>query len=66
MAFNEASWKGRNERDLIKNIHVLPFEVKKTGITLSSQGEEFLFALLIEENERITWYKIFELFDVNI
>ncbi len=67
MVFNEAPWKGRDERDLIKNIHALPVEVKKAGITLSSRGEEFLKkALLIEENERITWDKIFELFEVNI
>jgi calcium-dependent protein kinase len=67
MVFNDAPWKGRDERDLIKNIHTLPIEFKKNGISLSAKGEEFLKkTLIIEETERATWDKIFELFELPI
>ena len=66
MVFNDSPWKGRDERDLIKNIHTQAFEVKKNGITISGRGEEFLKRTLsIEEGDRITWEQIFELFEIN-
>lgn len=65
MVFNDAPWKGRDERDLIKNIHTQPFELKKNSISLTSRSEEFLKrSLSIEEGDRITWDKIFELFEI--
>ena len=63
MVFSDVPWKGRDERDLLKNILSVPVSIKK-GF-LSSKSEEFLRkTLTIEENDRISWEKVFEMFEV--
>jgi calcium-dependent protein kinase len=63
MVFSDVPWKGRDERDLLKNILSVPLALKK-GF-LSAKSEEFLRrTLTIEENDRIPWEKVFEMFEV--
>ncbi len=65
MVFQDVPWKGRDERDLLKNILTLPLTWKKGAAPLSSKSEEFLRkSLTIEESERMSWEKVFELFEV--
>ncbi|CAK58289.1 unnamed protein product (macronuclear) [Paramecium tetraurelia] len=63
MVFTDVPWKGRDERDLLKNILSVPVSIKKGFLT--SKSEEFLRkTLTIEENDRISWEKVFEMFEV--
>lgn len=63
MVFADVPWKGRDERDLLKNILSVPLGLKKGFLT--SKSEEFLRrTLTIEENDRIPWEKVFEMFEV--
>jgi calcium-dependent protein kinase len=44
----------------------VPLSWKKGGISICSKSEEFLKkSLTIEETERISWEKIFEMFEVS-
>lgn len=63
MVFADVPWKGRDERDLLKNILSVPVSIKKGFLT--TKCEEFLRkTLTIEENDRISWEKVFEMFEV--
>lgn len=63
MIFLDVPWKGRDERDLLKNILSVPLNYKKGS--LSSKSEDFLKrSLTIEEGDRMPWEKVFEMFEV--
>lgn len=63
MIYSDVPWKGRDERDLLKNILSVPLTYKKG--TMSSKSEDFLRkSLTIEENDRISWEKVFDIFEV--
>ena len=65
MVYQDVPWKGRDERDLLKNILTVPLTWKKGGPALSPKTEEFLRkSLTIEETERMSWDKVFELFEI--
>ena len=58
-------WKGRDERDLLKNILTVPLNWKKSGPSLCPKTEDFLKkSLTIEETERMSWDSIFDLFEI--
>lgn len=66
MIYQDVPWKGRDERDLLKNILSVPLTWKKGGFSIGAKSEEFLRkSLTIEETERISWEKVFEMFEVN-
>lgn len=63
MVYSDVPWKGRDERDLLKNILSVPLTYKKGSI--NSKSEDFLRkSLTIEENDRISWEKVFDIFEV--
>ncbi|KAM3141083.1 hypothetical protein pb186bvf_006884 [Paramecium bursaria] len=63
MVFADVPWKGRDERDLLKNILSVPLNYKK--LQLTQKSEEFLKgSLTIEENDRISWDDVFKLFEI--
>jgi len=58
-------WKGRDERDLLKNILSVPLGWKRNTAAISTKSEEFLRkSLTIEEGERMSWEKVFDLFEI--
>lgn len=64
--FGETPWKGRDERDLLNNIHSLPLNLTKNQ-KLSKFTEDILKRMLtIEEKDRITWEELFALKDRKI
>ena len=66
MIYQDVPWKGRDERDLLKNILSVPLSWKKSGFSICPKSEEFLRkSLTIEETERISWEKVFEMFEVS-
>ena len=65
MIFQDVPWKGRDERDLLKNILTVPLNWKKSGPSLCPKTEDFLKkSLTIEETERMSWDSIFDLFEI--
>lgn len=65
MVFQDVPWKGRDERDLLKNILSVPLGWKRNVSQISSKSEDFLKkSLTIEETERMSWDKVFEIFEV--
>lgn len=65
MVYQDVPWKGRDERDLLKNILSVPLGWKRNVTQISSKSEDFLKkSLTIEETERMSWDKVFEIFEV--
>lgn len=65
MIFQDVPWKGRDERDLLKNILSVPLGWKRNSAAISAKSEEFLRkSLTIEEGERMSWDRVFDLFEI--
>ena len=55
MLFHNVPWKGRDEKDLLKNILTKPLGFK-SSVLYSKFSEDFLRkALTTDETERLTW-----------
>ena len=65
MIYHDVPWKARDERELLHNIMTKPFHISKNNKpALSKFSEDFLKkTLVVDENERITWDKLFEMFE---
>lgn len=63
MLFHNVPWKARDERELLYNIMNQPYKVPK-NVSITKFSEEFLSkTLVVDENERISWDKIFDMFE---